>query len=709
MKKFWNDKTYSKFLATIYFYVIIILSLLITPLYIQTIRIVRNNISSELERNIRNGMNLFDNEMRAVHNTTTKIASSKEFLLMQKFGDVLRTEDYSVLKDFLYFFKNTTSFNYIFSENCLIMSKNNIVVSDNQIFDNQYSGFDSLYSVKGLTLTELKGMLFQGQSSSSEVIYDENFYSNGETKQSLIYFASVSDTLTSHPNAVLMNTIDIDVFLDLINIPDVLQSANVIITNNNEEVIYSSDRDIQNSKASYFYSKSAETGMTVKVFLSDAYYQENMRSIKFIVLLYIVFAIIIGVILALYFAYIQSKPLRNLVRLTESLTGTNDYENRGYDYIKDLVKTINEKNVYLNDIISKNLYEKFLNPGLTEADYTEFLKQHPRFPQPYNMVIFRGEQLTLEVIELLLNKENINNVILMTEGQDIVLFIKSPYDSSNEDALYQRMLNISRNIRNEGLDVEIAISMECESIYKAVECWKNTLNLFKFMDYRHVIKETEFRNEEYNINIINIEENRKLYEMIISGDAFSAKQIIYAQWYEIMKTFSSDEQIEQLVLSQRSIISNAINHLNYDMHIILKYDEDVKIDNLAFMVADIIDDICCFALKKIRDNETALNDELIVYINENFWATNFGMNDLTEKFKLSGKTISKIVKQKTQMLFPKYLNKLRMDKAKLLLSTTTLNISNVAEACGFGTENAFYKAFKSAVGVSPGDYRKSHV
>ncbi|MBR6627817.1 MAG: helix-turn-helix transcriptional regulator, partial [Lachnospiraceae bacterium] len=53
-----------------------------------------------------------------------------------------------------------------------------------------------------------------------------------------------------------------------------------------------------------------------------------------------------------------------------------------------------------------------------------------------------------------------------------------------------------------------------------------------------------------------------------------------------------------------------------------------------------------------------------------------------------------------------FLNELRLDKAKKLLSETDISISQIAEAVGFEDEFYFFKIFGRYVGVTPAVYRQ---
>ena len=68
---------------------------------------------------------------------------------------------------------------------------------------------------------------------------------------------------------------------------------------------------------------------------------------------------------------------------------------------------------------------------------------------------------------------------------------------------------------------------------------------------------------------------------------------------------------------------------------------------------------------------------------------------------------SLLFKQYTGGNFVSYLQKLRIDEAKRLLETTDWRVNEIGRNVGFSDEKHFLKVFKSTVGLSPTEYRKS--
>ena len=53
-----------------------------------------------------------------------------------------------------------------------------------------------------------------------------------------------------------------------------------------------------------------------------------------------------------------------------------------------------------------------------------------------------------------------------------------------------------------------------------------------------------------------------------------------------------------------------------------------------------------------------------------------------------------------------YLNKLRVDKAKEMLSSAGTTIKSIALQIGYNNEQSFSRYFKKSTGMTPGEWRR---
>lgn len=79
--------------------------------------------------------------------------------------------------------------------------------------------------------------------------------------------------------------------------------------------------------------------------------------------------------------------------------------------------------------------------------------------------------------------------------------------------------------------------------------------------------------------------------------------------------------------------------------------------------------------------------------------------DIASYMFLSDKQVYRIVKEKTGESTKKYINTIRLRKAKELLKDTELNIRQISEMLGFSSEYYFSQFFKREEGFPPSEYR----
>ncbi|MBO5473272.1 MAG: response regulator [Lachnospiraceae bacterium] len=99
-------------------------------------------------------------------------------------------------------------------------------------------------------------------------------------------------------------------------------------------------------------------------------------------------------------------------------------------------------------------------------------------------------------------------------------------------------------------------------------------------------------------------------------------------------------------------------------------------------------------IQAVRYIEANYNKDLNMAVVSNYVSMNYSL-------------FSYEFKQYTGVNFVSYVKKLRIEEAKKLLADTELRIGEISAKVGYENEKHFMKTFKSACGVSPGEYRKN--
>ncbi|NHN29471.1 helix-turn-helix domain-containing protein [Paenibacillus agricola] len=92
------------------------------------------------------------------------------------------------------------------------------------------------------------------------------------------------------------------------------------------------------------------------------------------------------------------------------------------------------------------------------------------------------------------------------------------------------------------------------------------------------------------------------------------------------------------------------------------------------------------------------------YIQEHY-TQDLGLEQIADEMGVSVKYVSRIFKDKTDVYLTDYINQVRIDKAKELLTQTDMRVNDIAASIGIHSRTTFLRVFKKVEGVSPNEYR----
>lgn len=130
-------------------------------------------------------------------------------------------------------------------------------------------------------------------------------------------------------------------------------------------------------------------------------------------------------------------------------------------------------------------------------------------------------------------------------------------------------------------------------------------------------------------------------------------------------------------------------------------------------IADLLESYTLHLLDKYGDTSRQPTDALIENI-KNYIAENllydFSMSDLSAVLNYNEKYLGRLFKSKTGYTIKEYCNTSKIEKAKDLLESTQMPISEVATKSGFNNVTYFNRVFRKLTGLSPWKYRnKEHI
>lgn len=93
------------------------------------------------------------------------------------------------------------------------------------------------------------------------------------------------------------------------------------------------------------------------------------------------------------------------------------------------------------------------------------------------------------------------------------------------------------------------------------------------------------------------------------------------------------------------------------------------------------------------------------YVKENFCDPNISLISVANHVSMSAAYFSTVFSQTTGQSFISYLTAMRMEKAKELLKTTNMKLSDIALEIGYNESNYFSHVFRKYEGMTPKEYR----
>ncbi len=131
----------------------------------------------------------------------------------------------------------------------------------------------------------------------------------------------------------------------------------------------------------------------------------------------------------------------------------------------------------------------------------------------------------------------------------------------------------------------------------------------------------------------------------------------------------------------------------------------VRLDTFQKAIDTVIDriHICLVDRKQTRDEVEMVRQYVMTHIDEEL-----PVSELAEYAALNPEYLSRLFKKRTGSSLKEYIIQKKIEVAQLLMDTTNLSISVVADHVGYPNYNNFSRIFKKYVGCTPQEYKKNN-
>jgi AraC-like DNA-binding protein len=212
-----------------------------------------------------------------------------------------------------------------------------------------------------------------------------------------------------------------------------------------------------------------------------------------------------------------------------------------------------------------------------------------------------------------------------------------------------------------------------------------------------------------------IEKERELLHAISGGDKQESQRLLNEILGFIFFSSGQDAPIiKARVLELVVLLSRAALEGGADMEQIFglnftylnQVNKMRSVDDIAHWLSKIMvrfTDLV-FTLKDVK--HAVVMKKALKYINAHY-TEEITLDDVASSVFLSSTYFSKLFSEEMGCRFTAYLNKVRIEKSKLLLKSTNIALVDIAGLVGYEDQSYFTKVFKRVSGVSPGKYRES--
>jgi two-component system, response regulator YesN len=474
---------------------------------------------------------------------------------------------------------------------------------------------------------------------------------------------------------------------------------------------------------------------------------EKILYIKKITLTMTFIFLALGILMAYLIAYRNSRPLKRIVETIMERTGRDAYiGSDAYLFIKDSVSLLIDDNHSLEAKMRKQApllqaasYERLLKGMYLSSEDTPVLLQHVGIVaegtyfstavlqlRGYDNGINRDALEELDIKRIIVKdivQQAINNKTEylhdVAEDQIAILFafpsenpqvnrifIEESLQKASEHiytrlniatriaigGMYEGLLNVSRSFEEAKRTLEYQIWGNRDGLMWFEELPKETSGYYYPSDLEqrlsHLAKAGQVEAVEellQELHRINFEEKRLQMPML--------QFFMNEMWGTIFKLLQQVSINDESMMEQIKPFTGEAGSFE-------------GLENNYRILSSTYKQICTFINDHKKSQNVELLEKIVQLLHETYMHPDLCLEAVADRINISKGYLSQFFKEQTGVNFSEYLENIRMQRAKELLSVTDLPVYEIAERIGYNSSNTFGRAFKRFYGVSTSAFRR---
>lgn len=305
--------------------------------------------------------------------------------------------------------------------------------------------------------------------------------------------------------------------------------------------------------------------------------------------------------------------------------------------------------------------------------------------------------------------------IIMRERNELLLLLgfEPKYDTKDILEMAERIFNTIRGCLNK--EVKISISSIFTDIKESRNSYIKACNSFEHLFYfknNKIIVHDNSHNALSNAFRINKETEQGIYDSLEMCNTEKLLNIINTVFDEIIATKNLGQQI--IINTSLAIISilsrfQSDNNIQIDNMHVNSYDYIMTADNV-FELKDWFNILLKKYINTVLEKQIVLKRRELKaaeeYIKANY-NRRISLSEISKHVNMSENYFSYLFKKEYNDTFTNYQNRIKIAKAKELMSTRDYKINELSEELGYTDPSYFCKVFKKITGISPEQFKTS--
>ncbi|ADL49826.1 response regulator transcription factor [Clostridium cellulovorans] len=305
-------------------------------------------------------------------------------------------------------------------------------------------------------------------------------------------------------------------------------------------------------------------------------------------------------------------------------------------------------------------------------------------------------------------KDKMDIGLCRVEGKYVITFV------DKSDASIKMLLSSIYNqlVGNKNVSAFIAIGESVEVVEDISKSYKSAKEIIenKFIyDDEKIVKYGSTNQGDKDITF-GKDDIQALYTSIEIGDMDKLTNTIKLLEKSLINSNLSTEKMKGLLIKYFLEIKSQLVASFPEYKDKFPKDDDIingiySYANLKTLLQYIKEEF--MSMSEVIENNCSDNimKRIVNYIDRNYYK-DIKLEMLAEIFNYNSAYLGKMFKNHTNESFNSYLDKIRIENAKKLLTNDSLKVYQVSEKVGYKNIDYFYSKFKRYVGMSPKEYKK---